>query len=504
MDSQSPSESDTNWGKVLGIGLLVLIVIAGIAVGGYFAYKHFKSSDTDDDSSKSQTDNTKINSGGSSSTNTDGSSKTFSVSPSSSSVINVPSTPPSTPPPSALPPSTQPPSTQPPPPSTPPPPPYASQTNKEVFGIEVDFKDRDIFDQDELKIQDGTYTIPQNEIYAKNLSERLLPDYKIATMTQMRQACTAGMQCYKWGLCLTDDGLYLSMVFPTQTCTNPSTCSASNALSPRLITIQSPLAGQPLPNVLWIYGVKPPKNEQSDQYMMFKDGKSSKVFPWMNPFPGVPSNSSLRQFWSARDPGAQTICGASLANCALNIVITGGANIIPSVNSGFIIDSYIDYQEKSDNSLPKSKAPTLGSPTIAWIAPKSSSLDLKFRLNDDGFLVSQQADGSVYALSVMSRYDMCPVQLVYFNSSSDIQEQPDDTTLNPTSYDPNKTKVTGATRFLFTNDGHLILGNDPSWGVCWGNPPYGDAKYNNFTSNGLNYGGLHIRQPKGLWSVFSM
>ena len=181
---------------------------------------------------------------------------------------------------------------------------------------------------------------------------------------------------------------------------------------------------------------------------------------------------------------------------AQNLVVIGGANVTP----GLIVDSYVDYQERQDNSIPQSKPPTLGNPSLAWIVSKQSNLDLKFRFTDDGFVVSQQSDGSVYALSVLSTFDMCPVQLVYFKSAADIQTQPEDGT---NAEDPFKIKVTGATKFLLTNEGHLVMRNHSSWGVCWGNPPYGDAKYNNFTANGLNYGGLHIRTIPNLFTIFA-
>jgi hypothetical protein len=355
-----------------------------------------------------------------------------------------------------------------------------------VFGIQIAFTE--FYDTDITVASNGTFIFNNAPLTQSNIQEQLMGGYAVATIGQLREAATAGMQCYKWGVCLSDDNQTITGAFPTQTCIDQSKCTYSSDLSPRVVTVTTGAPfGKNLPDVIWVYGMKPLKQDTSPNIFVNIDSKNYTILDWMTPFAGATSNSLLKKFWSKNDSGAQTACGANLSNCAINIVATGGTN----VNAGFVIDSYVDYKQTANNSLPSSKPPTPGNPSFAWIANKSSSLNLKFRFTNDGYIVSQQPDGSVYALSILSTFDMCPVQLVYFNSIADIQTQPDDDT---NSADPYKVKVTGATKFLLTNEGNLIMRDHPEWGVCWGNPPYAGIP--------LYYGGLHIRKPKGLWTKF--
>lgn len=495
-------DNATNWFVVF----LVFVILVGLGVGGYFAYKHFTSnSSSGGGPSNTNTDSSSMNSDGSSKTDTNGSSNSITNTPSSSSTITIlpqsPSQPPSSSP--SSPPTSQPPSSPPPPPpssqppsSPSPPPPPPSSPSEEVFGVQFNFNE--LYDTDITIQPEGTIKYKDNFIDTTVISNRLNAGYTIATMTQLRQDCTAGMQCYKWGLCMADDNVNLAGAFPTQTCIDPSTCTSSTSTSPRVVTVVSPLSGQSLPNVIWIYGFKPlesmiKKDPTSFQLFVSDIGKTREVYPWMTPFLNITSNSLFKKYWSMNDDGARTTCGDSLTNCAINIVATGGANISPGCCPGYIIDSYIDYEKNGSGTVPpKSKPPTLGNPSIAWVTSAASSLNLKFRFTPDGYIVSQQKDGSVYALSVLSAFDQCPVQLVYFDSISNIQEQPIDTSVK----DPSTVKVTGATKFLFTNEGHLILKNNFTYGVCWGNPPYAGVS--------LWYGGLHVRALKNLFTTFFM
>lgn len=352
----------------------------------------------------------------------------------------------------------------------------------EVFGVEFPKERYTAYLDTDFTLEPVTGKFRHKNAYMSPsfLLSQLPQGVKLATQSQVQAEVWKGLQCPRWGLCLSDDGLQLIGVTPWQCSVNPDGSYRSQApVNPRLDLITSRVAGS-LPDVLWLYGVKP----ASDVALHWKDEdidlEGHKVLPWYQRCVGEPS--STKEVWSRPGSGSRwtgRLLGDASITWPLMVCSATPERDVSAPPAGSVVPSVCTDQ--------KYLAPDASSPHGAGVV-LSSAVTL-WQLTPEGYLVVQNRDptnsNSVIpyqgygALAVPDVGESYAVVLV---GSSPVSVSPSSSSSTaPTpffQFDLQISKegcgvahtctVSGATPMTVKADGTVVLKNRPSWGLALG------------------------------------
>lgn len=182
--------------------------------------------------------------------------------------------------------------------STPPPPPPPL----EVFGVE--FSDFDYLYNASLQIDPstGVLSFQGTPLRAGRLAEKMPEGFALATRSQVAAEAQRGMQHCLWGVAVDDDTGALCGVVPLQYPPPPDAAGPlCGPVSPSATphpgaqsVVAFPLSVR-LPQVMWVYGVKPAQGQVFYLKSDNTDLRGRKVYPWYTPRPGEKGSSVV---WS--------------------------------------------------------------------------------------------------------------------------------------------------------------------------------------------------------------
>ena len=317
-------------------------------------------------------------------------------------------------------------------PSPPPPP-------SEVFGVEMkDF--RSLFDRDITVMPDGSFQFNRSLLKANSLNGTCPSGFSVATIDQLQAAAYRGMQYCAWGICQDSSSTRILGTYPMQVGINnagTTLCgiySVSNSSIPRVMKVVSTPSDVTLPNVIWMYGVKP---VQGTVFRFITDDVSlpgRTIFPWYQPLSG----ESRKVQWKY-DSSVPIACGTVGKSCLYPLA---------TIYSG--TQMFLSYSTSPGLSFPYLTLTTTQGPFPVW------------QFTPDGnMLTPLYAGASVGAVSYPTAYESLPLSVLTFPSPTSIP-------LQPPQEGSSGVTPTGASYMTMNPNGTITLTAYPKFGLGYG------------------------------------
>lgn len=336
----------------------------------------------------------------------------------------------------------------------PPPPPPVS----EVFGIEMkDFTT--FFDQNISVMADGSIQFNGSMLTSDTLNSNCPKGFSIATIDQLQSSAYQGMQYCAWGICQDSSSTDIIGCYPMQVGTSNSgntLCgifNSSNPSVPRVMKVATVPSDVSIPNVIWMYGLKP---SQGTQFRFSTDDTSlpgRTIFPWYQPLSGE-SNQVQWKYDSSITP----TCGSLGKSCLYPLATTYNGT-----------QMFLSYSTAPGMSVPYLTLTTKQNPFPVW------------QFSSDGYMLTTlYAGASVGAVSYPTAYESLPLAVITFASQNSIP-------LQPPQEGSSGANPTGASNMKMNPDGTITLTAYPKYGLGYGSVPGLSGSFIIMTTNKSNW-----------------